>query len=149
MRRLETLGFRKTLPRPQKWVYLLAWRLTPKDQGKWSLSDRMLDTWHGLRFMWTRTKRRETLQLVSRIQKGQPQSLVFREKGISGRTHQKWTITIKTKEMPRASLCLLYPRGKPELKTKLREEGTTPGTGEDNNQSRKMDCFQRTRSTRH
>ena len=55
----------------------------------------------------------------------------------------------KTKEMPRASLCLLYPRGKPELKTKLREEGTTPGTGEDNNQSRKMDYFQRTRSTRH
>ena len=47
--------------------------------------------------------------------------------------------------MPRASLCLLYPRGKPELKTKLREEGTTPGTGEDNNQSRKMDCFQRTK----
>ena len=39
--------------------------------------------------------------------------------------------------MPRASLCLLYPRGKPELKTKLGEEGTTPGTGEDNNQSRK------------
>ena len=40
--------------------------------------------------------------------------------------------------MPRAILCLLYPRGKPELKKKNGEEGTTPGTGEGKNQSRKQ-----------
>ena len=99
MRRLETLGFRKTLPRPQKWVYLfIGLEINSKDQGKWSLSDQMLDTWHGLRFMWTRTKRRETLQLVSRIQKGSHNPLFFREKGISGRTNQKLTITIRQKK---------------------------------------------------